>query len=187
MPGAPTLWQRGRVPVASSSVQSNPPGMFQTRTRWTLKPVRANGPTSFPSTSSDLPSVRWQLYPLLHLNGILRPTRRLIGLLFRPVGPSICPPIPPGFRRSDASIVMPPRRHLGLLDGFRRNFFFLLHPISPPSYSLDAGEGGIVIPGSFQTRGYRSCLHSSHTLNRASTRSIHPVFPWLPPTLEIEI
>jgi len=93
--GAVFLQPRGRG--LSSLIRSKSLGIFQTRTRWTLKPVRNNGPVPFLSTSSVPPSTvghttRCLLgLPFLHLNGILRPTPRLSLLLFRSVGPSIYP------------------------------------------------------------------------------------------------
>ena len=93
--GAVFLQPRGRG--LSSLIRSKSLGIFQTRTRWTLKPVRNNGPVPFLSTSSVPPptvghTTRCVLWlPFLHLNGILRPTLRLSLLLFRSVGPSIYP------------------------------------------------------------------------------------------------
>lgn len=98
----PTLWRWGCIPPTpgrglSSLIRSKSLGIFQTRTRWTLKPVRNNGPVPFLSTSSVPPptvghTTRCVLWlPFLHLNGILRPTLRLSLLLFRSVGPSIYP------------------------------------------------------------------------------------------------
>ena len=145
---APTLWRRVRIPPSrsrglSSSILSKSPGIFQTWTRWTLKPVGDNGPVSFLSTSSVPPPTVG--HPLLHPNGILSPTPRLSLLLFRSVGPSIYPlKVPPqqinhffpprhpvGSKTSHSSLVL----EFTSIAGIQRNFFFH-DPISPPSSSF---------------------------------------------------
>ena len=199
----PVIWRRGRLPVlaespgvSSSSILSKSLGIFQTWTRWAFKSVRANGLPSFLRLLLSyhlLLDTRHTIscggvHLLLHFNGILRPTARLVLtiVLFRSVGPSMSrdPLIffsyaPPSWPHPTHLLFSnpPDPRAFGEIIFFTRD----ARSFGP---IFDAEEESSIIhhdPRAFETRGYKSCLHSSQTSRSALyiRHAPRPVYLWL--------